>query len=533
MAPPTFAFGKFAMMSVTSFDGTTIHVDLQFPEEKACPCPALITYTPYSMLGEDANAGATQLGAVSSYAAQFADEYVPHGYVVGVAHVRGTGESGGCLTVGGPEEGRDGYALVESLANQSWSNGKVALAGTSWDGTTPLETAVLQPPHLAAIVAISPVTSWYTYYFEHGAHRRNGDTFPGSSDTDPAFDFVLGGTPGPRTMTVQPNKLDCVAEFTQEDDLQDDYDAYWDARNHGKNAGNITAPLLYAQGWNDENVATTMIPDFWSRLTGPRHAWLEQHKHGVPASKTGFYTYMHQFLDHYEQGVDNGAQDAPLVVVEDNLGKFRTEATWPPADTHSFRLYLTPDLQLLPIEGSAAGSATWTDLGLGYESAASGIVGQQEGDTIGPTTSGVDHVEFTSPVLAGQHVAGVATLHLVLSTDQPDTQVDVLLYDESANGQEHFLTRGYVDLAHRDSLTSADPPQAGTDYAFTMPLHPRDYRVHEGDSLRLVVKSTDDYVVRSPYRATNTIQLGHAQAWLELPLIDDALRTYSDKAPAI
>ncbi|MHB8586197.1 MAG: CocE/NonD family hydrolase [Thermoplasmatota archaeon] len=512
----THHLARFLNFSIPSFDGTPIHVDVEIPNGTG-PFPVYVDYTPYSSLGSNEEGAVMQVeGPLGSPYALTLDSYLTYGYAVAVADVRGTGESGGCLEVGGPDEGKDGYALVEALAKEPWSNGKIALGGTSWDGTTPLETAVLHPPHLAAVVAMSPVTDWYRYYFELGTHRRNGDTFPGSSDTDPAFDAFLGGVPGLRTATVNPTKLSCVAQFTSEDDLQDNRDAYWLDRDIASHAGNITTAVLYAQGWEDENVATSMIPDFWSNLTAPKHAWLEQHGHGVPGSKKGYYDYMHRFLDHYLLGRDNGAELGPAVVIEDNTGHFRTEATWPPADAWPLVYNLSAGGAL--VAGAATqGRATYHDDGTGEEA---------------PQLAGVDHLEFKSaPLNASLHVAGVPSLHLTFATDSPDTQVDVKVYAVAANGSSLFITRGYLDLKHRDSLEKASTVTAGQAYNFTFALHPRDVRIPAGDSILLVVKSTDDYVVRSPYRATNTLTLGGMHAWLDLPSIADAGRVYTAAPP--
>jgi X-Pro dipeptidyl-peptidase len=507
----THALGKTTTLTVKSFDGTPIHVDLMLPNGSG-PFPAVIDYTPYSILGEQEEWAQVDAGLQ----APTADDWLKWGYAVGTADVRGTGESGGCLTVGGPEEGKDGYALVEALANQSWSNGKIALMGTSWDGTTPLETAVLQPPHLAAIVSMSPVTEWYRYYFELGAHRRNADPFPGSSDTDPAFDAVLGGTPGIRTQTVEPTKLGCVAQFAQEDDLQDDYDAWWHARDHHANARNITTAVLYAQGFEDGNVATTGIPSLLANLTNARdvHAWLEQHGHGVPASKKAFYEYAHRFLDHYALGLDNGAELLPKVVIEDNAGKFRAEPAWPPvANVTTTTLYPATGWALADAAGS--GTLTYHDDGTG---------------SVEPPLLGVDHLAFVGkPLAAPMHVAGVPRIHLQVATNMPDTQLDVLVWDRAPDGSQTLLTRGYLDARHRSSLDHGVDMPAGQAVDITFDLHPNDHVVPAGHQVVLVVKSTDDYVVRSPYRATNTVTLGASTA-LELPV--ESVAPGADNAPA-
>lgn len=225
LTAPILGVGRFLSFKVSSFDGTRIHVDVQLPDATG-PFPTILDYTPYSISNEERWALGREnevVRAAANFSLGLANYYVPRGYAVAVAHVRGTGESEGCLTVGGPEEGKDGFAVVEAIAAQAWSSGRIALMGTSWVGTTPIETAVLDPPHLTTIIPISSVSSWYTYYFENGVQRINGDPPPGSSSTDPFYGAYLWGTPGVRTGVSEPaEELGCAADFTREYYLEDD-----------------------------------------------------------------------------------------------------------------------------------------------------------------------------------------------------------------------------------------------------------------------------------------------------------------------
>ena len=51
-----------------------------------------------------------------------------------------------------PDETQDGYEAVEWLAAQTWCNGHVGMWGISYGGFTSIQVAMLQPPHLKAIV---------------------------------------------------------------------------------------------------------------------------------------------------------------------------------------------------------------------------------------------------------------------------------------------------------------------------------------------------------------------------------------------
>lgn len=514
----THALGRFISTSVASFDGTELHIDLQLPDGPG-PFPVILTDTPYAILGEEVSGTQADLGM--PFDDGYVGEYVPYGYAVATAHVRGTGESGGCLTIGDPVEGRDGYALVEWLAAQPWSNGKVAMIGTSYDGTTPLETAVWAPPHLTTIVPISPVTEWYRYYFELGTHRRNADPFPGSSDTDPALWTGIGLIPGVRTGAT--GGLDdalCPGTYALEDDAQDDYDAYWHARDHHAKAGNITASMLFAHGWEDGNVAPTGFPSLWANVTSEKRLWVQQHGHGVPASKTAYHEYTHRWMDYWLLGRQNGALLLPQVIVEDNNGRFRAEADWPPRDAAPQRFNLSADGHLARDAGQP-GAVSYLDTSTA-STQLPGLPGQPVPDMA---------VFTTAPLDAPLHLAGAPTLSLTAQTELMGGQFDANLYDVAPDGTQAYVSRGFLDARHADSLEQGtDTSPVPREYRF--PLHFNDHVVAAGHSLRLTLKSSDDYVVRSPYHNDVVMRVGKGKSWLDVPVIPDAGRTLLDDAPA-
>jgi predicted acyl esterase len=145
-----------------------------------------------------------------------------------------------------------------------------------------------------------------------------------------------------------------------------------------------------------------------------------------------------------------------------------------------------------------------------------------------------DHLQFTlAPSDTPQHIAGAPVLHVKLSSNMPGTQVDAELYDVAPDGGARtYVSRGYLDARHRDSLEHGTDLKPGEQYDIQFPLHFNDDVLAAGHTLLLVIKSTDDYVVRSPYRATNTLQLGAGSSWLELPVIQDSGRTFASDAPA-
>ena len=75
--------------------------------------------------------------------------------------MRGSGCSGGAYDLFGLPTTYDGYDVVEAVAAQDWSKGKIGLVGISYSGISQAFMAGTQPPHLAAITPMSITTDLY------------------------------------------------------------------------------------------------------------------------------------------------------------------------------------------------------------------------------------------------------------------------------------------------------------------------------------------------------------------------------------
>lgn len=91
-------------------------------------------------------------------------DLVRRGYVAAFFDVRGTGGSEGCLDWGSPDEQRDQAVLVDWLADQPWSNGRIGMGGNSYPGTTAWQAAIQAPAGLKTIVTAGVITDWHTWF---------------------------------------------------------------------------------------------------------------------------------------------------------------------------------------------------------------------------------------------------------------------------------------------------------------------------------------------------------------------------------
>src|SRR5262249_18458983 len=98
-------------------DGVALNATIYRPHGQKNPLPVVFTLTPY----------------ISDSYLERAFYFAAHGYVFALVDVRGRGNSGGSFEPFA-NDARDGYNIVEWLAQQTWCNGKVAMWGGSYAG---------------------------------------------------------------------------------------------------------------------------------------------------------------------------------------------------------------------------------------------------------------------------------------------------------------------------------------------------------------------------------------------------------------
>ncbi len=136
-------------------DGTKLAADIYHPARDgnalAGKFPTLLTRTPYNKDGTEREAR----------------YYAERGYNVVANDVRGRYGSEGTwrLIADDPE---DGYDVVEWIAAQSWSDGKVGTFGTSYPGGTQHALAEMKPPHLTTMIPIDSVSNCGVSGMRHG-----------------------------------------------------------------------------------------------------------------------------------------------------------------------------------------------------------------------------------------------------------------------------------------------------------------------------------------------------------------------------
>jgi uncharacterized protein len=237
---------------VTMPDGISLAADVYRPLASG-RVPVVLLRTPYDRA--DAAAFGLQVNAIS-----LADA----GYAVVIQDVRGRYGSGGTFD---PfrDEGPDGAASVLWAAEQSWSDGRVAMAGMSYCGYAQVLAARQRPEPLRAwIPAFCPLDVRNDWVFEGDAFLlafnlawmlrsvvRNDPRIssPDSTRVAAAFDAWDRTVRRPLDEMTELDVVEAGRAFLQWLHRRDDA-AWWEAFS-GRGAGRHDASALVVGGWFD------------------------------------------------------------------------------------------------------------------------------------------------------------------------------------------------------------------------------------------------------------------------------------------
>jgi putative CocE/NonD family hydrolase len=172
-------------------DGTHLAVNIYRPSRGAVvverPLPTVFVFTPYRARYRDEKGGIVEAALSDGLALR---SLLRAGYVVAVADIRGKGASFGHRRgFQDRTEARDGHDLVEWLARQSFSNGRVGMIGCSYLGGTTFHTATTAPPSLKAVfIGASDLD-------KYGFVRNGGITAQFNTRPDEAPEVDLASVP--------------------------------------------------------------------------------------------------------------------------------------------------------------------------------------------------------------------------------------------------------------------------------------------------------------------------------------------------
>ena len=498
--------------------GGEVYVEVIRPDvPEGTRVPVILTFTPYQVF-------------LSSADDSLAAFFVPKGYARAMAHVPGTGNSGGCWDYGGARERAAGYDLVEWMGTRDWSNGRVGMIGGSYEGTTANMAAVERPPHLATIVPEVAIAQWYGYSYGDGVRYFVMDPGQNQSvvineqgfDTPLAFDFAIGlapplnptdaDYPGRTVERLCPGG-DKITHTQHGYETEPDFDGFWQERSYLRDASRVRVPVLVQGGWRDYNVKTHESTRWFAALPDrvPKMLVMDAVAHGTPQDpRIRWQTLLHAWFDQWLYGFDTGVGDQPAVLSKANDGQLRADRRWPPAGTAAARLLLHGDGRLATsrLQGSQT-LGTFRDSGKMTESEA----------LFRRSSDGQDFLWFESaPLTEDLRIAGTPRLELFASSSGTSTHYTPVLFDLGTpltnQAQCRFLPpqqactvdRGFLNARYRDGLGTGQDLVPGQPYHATVRFIGNDWVVPAGHRIGLAVMSSNLWwAVPDDQRTENTL----------------------------
>lgn len=510
-------------------DGVRLAVDVYFPEDfdKAVKYPAVMELTRYwrGMVVPGTKKVREVLSPIDK-------AMLANGYVIVRVDVRGSGASFGLrMEEYGPDEVRDGYALVDWVSKQPWSDGNVGAKGISYTGTTAELLASSNHPALKAVI---PGWSDFDLYASPGRpygmfpsgflkiwgkmvgmmDNHDGRILGGNIRPVEGFESDLSGAlkahannPDVYEMVRQAEFVDSVVGDSAP--MNECTSLHWKDEIEKSNV-----PMLVFASWLDAGTADGALIRL-QNYSNPQKVVILASNHGgqfhaspfvvsrktvpsVPSVAEQIQMRL-DFLDHYLKGAKNEVPSWPAIRYFNlNEEKMQEAATWPIPGTKKTTFYLRGKgaLSKLKPDEDTAKDDYRVDFGAstGFKNRWMTQMGEPVLNLDNRARSEKRLLTYTSePFKSDTQMTGsiIAKLHLASTHKDGSVLVYVSLIDsaeqtpEGKQPKSRYLTEGGIRLIHRKE--KKDP-----DFRGTAPFH----SFRENDAMEMVPGKTEEVNIR-------------------------------------
>ncbi|UNV66803.1 Xaa-Pro dipeptidyl-peptidase [Streptococcus oralis] len=420
-----------------------------------------------------------------------------------------------------------------------WSNGKVATTGISYLGTMSNGLATTGVDGLEVIIAEAGISSWYNYYRENGLVTSPGG-YPGEDfDSLAELTYSRNLLGGDYIRGNEAHQADLEKVKEKLDRKTGDYNQFWHDRNYLLNAHKVQAEVVFTHGSQDWNVKPLHVYQMFHALPSHINKHLFFH-HGAHVymnnwQSIDFRESMNALLSKKLLGLDSSYQ-LPTVIWQDNIAPQRWQ-----------------DLDNFGKQDELHTFSLGTE-----EKVIQNQYDQKDFDRYGKTYQSfntelyqgkANQITIDLPVSQDLHLNGRVELKLRVksSTNKGLLSAQLLELGQKKylqpypavlsartidNGRYHMLenlcelpfnpsdqrviTKGYLNLQNRTNLLTIEEIQPNEWMDFKLELQPTIYKLKEGDTLRLVLYTTDfEITIRDNTDYQLTVDL--AQSTLILP----------------
>ena len=420
-----------------------------------------------------------------------------------------------------------------------WSNGKVATTGLSYLGTMSNGLATTGVDGLEVIIAEAGISSWYNYYRENGLITSPGG-YPGEDfDSLAELTYSRNLQAGDYIRANEAHQADLEKVKEHLDRKTGDYNQFWHDRNYLLNAHKVQAEVVFTHGSQDWNVKPLHVYQMFHALPAHINKHLFFH-HGAHVymnnwQSIDFRESMNALLSKKLLGLASDYQ-LPTVIWQDNT----EPQTWQSLDDfgkqdelHTFSLGTEEQVIQNHYE-----QEDFERYGKTYQTFNTELYQGK-----------ANQITIDLPVSQDIHLNGRVELKLRLksSTNKGLLSAQLLELGQKKylqpypavlsartidNGRYHMLenllelpfnpsaqrviTKGYLNLQNRKDLLLVEDITADEWMDVQLELQPTIYRLKEGDTLRLVLYTTDfEITIRDNTAYQLTVDL--EQSTLSIP----------------
>jgi predicted acyl esterase len=479
-------------------DGVELYVEVTMPTGGGRH-PVILELSPYHGTG---NGRGGLFG-------ELVGEFAPRGYAVAIADLRGTGRSQGCLDALGPLDAADGAALVEWLAAQPWSSGRVGMIGFSYPAAAAAVTAAQHPPGLATIVPIAGLASMYDHQFQAGVPYSG--QWLGTVASYPLHGTAQHLPPAPLPLYPtgdhfggDPRYAGCSATGSSllagESELSGTFSPWFQARDHREGAISAPLPIFLIHGLND-SAARIPAADWFFERDMAAHGdklWLHQGDHGLPRADAAYAALLAWFDHHLRQ---TGVPTGPPVEVFLADGELLQDVRYGEQNrTAVLAADVVPEPSaLVSLAAGADGSLGAADPPPGQvtftgDPRDSGLAGiSTSGSLFTPDydeqTEATGHVEFVANAVTQPLVLlGRPRLDLTAAVSAERVHLITTLYDESPSGARRRITTCAINPELRGGAQHITPVVPGATMQLEPPCFTMAHVLQPGH--RLVLRTT-------------------------------------------
>ena len=420
-----------------------------------------------------------------------------------------------------------------------WSNGKVATTGISYLGTMSNGLATTGVDGLEVIIAEAGISSWYNYYRENGLVTSPGG-YPGEDfDSLAELTYSRNLLAGDYIRANEAHQADLEKVKEKLDRKTGDYNQFWHDRNYLLTAQKVKAEVVFTHGSQDWNVKPLHVYQMFHALPDNIRKHLFFH-HGAHVymnnwQSIDFRESMNALLSKKLLGLATDYQ-LPTVIWQDNTAP----QTWQILDNfgkedelHTFSLGTEEKV----IQNQYS-QKDFERYGKTYQTFNTELYqGKANQTTIDLPVSQDIHlngrVELKLRVKSSTNKGLLSAQLLELGQKKYLQPYPAVLSARTIdNGRYHMLenlcelpfnpsaqrviTKGYLNLQNRSELLRIEEIQPNEWMDFKLELQPTIYKLKEGDTLRLVLYTTDfEITIRDNTDYHLTVDL--AQSTITIP----------------